>query len=112
MVVGHQDSGYTVGWRMGVIFIGGCALAALAVRRGSIFTAMAQPPILLALLVVVTFRFVASERIFAAGTRLVEAFPVMAVATGVAVLLGLVRVISQPIRTSRRTAPSPDLSPR
>lgn len=104
MVAGHSDGQYTVGWVFGLIFVAGVALATLAVRRGSLFTAMVQTPIVLTLLVFFTFRLFGGQGTIFSASKIVTSFPVMAVATGVALLLGLVRIIAQP--THRAAAPS------
>jgi hypothetical protein len=99
MVLGHSAGQYTVGWVFGGIFTIGVVLATLAVRRGSLFTAMVQPPILLTLLVFGTFRLFGAQGTIFSASKIVTSFPIMAVATGVALLLGLVRIIAQPMRT-------------
>lgn len=105
MVVAHTDGQYTVGWLFGIIFTAGVALATLAVRRGSLFTAMVQPPILLTLLVFGTFRLFGGGGTIISASKIVTAFPIMAVATGVALLLGLVRIIAQPLRGAGAVRP-------
>ncbi len=99
MVAGHSGGQYRVGWVFGAIFTIGVALATLAVRRSSLFTAMVQPPILLTLIVFVTFRLFGSQGTIFSASKIVTSFPIMAVATGVALLLGLVRIIAQPMRS-------------
>ena len=99
MLAGHSNGQYTVGWVFGAIFTVGVVLATLAVRRGSLFTAMVQPPIVLTLLVFGTFRFFGGQGNIFSASKIVTSFPIMAVATGVALLLGLVRIIAQPMRT-------------
>lgn len=97
LVVGRSDGTYTVGWLFGIVFIVGIALGVLAVRRGSLFTAMVQAPILMTILVFVAFRLLGSQGTIYTATKIVASFPVMAVATGVGLLLGLVRIIAQPV---------------
>lgn len=97
IIAGHGAGGYTVGAVFGVIFIGGVALATLLVKRKSIFTAMVQPPIVMTALVFGTFRFLAGKGTLISATSIVSSFPIMAIATGVALLLGLVRIIAQPL---------------
>lgn len=98
MVAGHADGQYTVGWIFGLIFTAGVAVATLAVRRGSLFTAMVQVPIVLTIIVFATFRFFGDQGTIFSASKIVTSFPVMAVATGVALLLGLVRIIAQPLK--------------
>lgn len=101
MLAGHSNGQYTVGWVFGAIFTVGIMLATLAVRRGSLFTAMVQPPIVLTVLVLGTFRLFGGQGTIFSASKIVTSFPIMAVATGVALLLGLVRIIAQPTRTPR-----------
>lgn len=103
-IVIDRAMGSVVGWGFGVCFTIGIALAALAVRRGSIFTAMVQAPILMAVEVFVTFRFFTSEGTIFSASKIVTNFPTMAVATGVGLLLGLIRIIAQPMRHHRGAA--------
>lgn len=97
LVVGRSGGTYTVGWIFGIVFVAGIVLAVLGVRRGSLFTAMVQAPILLTILVFGTFRLFASQGTIVTATKIVASFPVMAIATGAALLLGLVRIIAQPV---------------
>jgi predicted polyphosphate/ATP-dependent NAD kinase len=46
-----------------------------------------------------TFRFFGGQGTIFSASKIVTSFPIMAVATGVALLLGLVRIIAQPMRT-------------
>jgi hypothetical protein len=87
------------GFRLG--FIAGVAVAALLVRRGSIFTAMVQPPLVMAVVSFVALRLMASDRTTISLIKLVNAFPTMVVGTAVAVLLCVVRIFAQPLRGSK-----------
>lgn len=107
VVIDHAASSSPIGWGFAVCFTIGIALAALAVRRGSIFTAMVQAPILMAIVVFITYRVFTNEGTIFSASKIVTDFPVMAVATGVGLLLGLIRIIAQPIR-SHRSAPPQD----
>lgn len=98
MVAGHSDGQYTVGWIFGLIFTAGVAIATLAVRRGSLFTAMVQVPIVLTVIVFATFRLFGDQGTIFSASKIVTSFPIMAIATGVALLLGLVRIIAQPLK--------------
>lgn len=98
MIAGHTGGQYTIGFVFGLIFVAGVALATLAVRRGSLFTAMVQPPIILTVLVFSTFRMLGGVGTIFSASKIVTSFPVMAIATGIALLLGLVRIIAQPLR--------------
>lgn len=98
IVVGRVDGRYATGVVFGAVFVGGIVLATLLVKRRSIFTAMVQAPILLTVLVFGTFRLLAGKGNLVAATNIVSAFPIMAIATGAALLLGMVRIIAQPLR--------------
>jgi hypothetical protein len=90
-----------LGWGFKVLFLIGVVVAVLAVRRGSIFTAMVQPPLLLAVAVLLGSRTLNGQGLIFNAFDVVKAFPTMAVCTGVVLLLGLVRIIAQPIRRGR-----------
>jgi hypothetical protein len=95
-----------LGWGFKALFLIGVVLAVLAVRRGSIFTAMVQPPLLLAVAVLLGSRSLNGQGLIFNAFDVVKAFPTMAVCTGVVLLLGLVRIIAQPIRRGRDTPQS------
>lgn len=103
IIVDRAANSAAIGWGFGICFSLGIALAVLAVRRGSIFTGMVQAPILLAILVFVAYRVFTSEGTIFSASKIVTNFPTMAVATGVGLLLGLVRIIAQPAHS--RSAP-------
>lgn len=106
IVIDGAMSSSTIGWGFSICFTIGVALAVLAVRRGSIFTGMVQAPILMAFLVFVAYRLFTSDSTINSLIPIVNNFPTMAVATGVGLILGLVRIIAQPVRRSRGAAPS------
>ncbi len=103
------------GWPFSVLVVLGIAVAALAVRRGAIFTAMVQAPIIVTLLVFVSHYAIEGSgssnksAIVNSGIAVVSHFPTMAIATAVGLLLGLVRIIAQPVR--RHPAPRPPAEP-
>lgn len=97
IVAGRQGDSYAIGTVFGTIFIAGIVLATLLVKRKSIFTAMVQAPLVMAVLVFGTFRLLAGKGTLISATTIVSSFPIMAIATGVALLLGLVRIIAQPL---------------
>lgn len=101
IVIDRTLGSSTIGWGFGICFTVGVALAVLAVRRGSIFTGMVQASILMAILVFVAFRMFTSEGTIFSASKIVTNFPTMAVATGIALVLGLVRIIAQPLRAKR-----------
>lgn len=93
--------------KLGLLFKGcyfvGCVGAACAVRRGSLFTPMVQPPLVLAVTVpgVVLFGSGLPDdsdtlaRILAVGNPLINGFPTMAVTTAVTLAIGIFRVIRE-----------------
>jgi hypothetical protein len=88
----------SIGWIFSALFIAGVVLAVLAVRRGSIFTAMVQPPLLLAPAVLIGNWLSNSQGLVYNGFEMVKAFPLMAISTAIVLVLGLIRIIAQPIR--------------
>lgn len=98
----------TVLW---IFFLAGTILAVLAVRRRSVFTAMVQPPLIAAVVVFVGARFFAGEQTVFAAVNVVKIFPMMLVATGVAVVLGLVQIAVTRLGHADRTDAVPE-SPR
>ena len=94
-----------LGWGFGIGFVLGIALAALAVRRGSVFTAMVQAPLVMVVVTVIAQRLMVSERITFLLIKVVNAFPTMAVGTAVGLLLGLARLLAQPLRARAISRP-------
>jgi hypothetical protein len=92
---------------LGTVFtichISGCVLAVVWVRRNGLFGPMVQPPLLVAASVPVVVLLAGSprpgqgvtERLLVIGAPLVNAFPVMAWATGTVLVVGLVRIVLQ-----------------
>lgn len=99
----------TLAWTFRILSVAGCVIAVLAVRRGSIFTSMVQPP--LVIIVGVTFALLISSNvqlsILSSATVYVATFPTMAVATGVALVLGAIRIFTQPLRKSSAQPSAP-----
>lgn len=91
----------TVGVVFTIAYVLGCVLAALWVRRRNLFGPMVQPPLLAAVLIPVLVLLVGksgggmTETLLMVGAPLVNAFPTMAVATGLSLLIGLIRLIVQ-----------------
>jgi hypothetical protein len=92
---------------LGTVFtichISGCVLAVVWVRRNGLFGPMVQPPLLVAATVPVVVLLSGSprpgqgvaEQLLVIGAPLVNAFPVMAWATGTVLVLGLLRIVLQ-----------------
>ena len=95
-------------WGFKIGFVGGVCLAALLVRRGSIFTAMVQPPLVMVVIIFIALRMVAKPNTRTTITliQVVDAFPTMLIGTVLAVLLCVVRIFAQPVRRPRKT-PTP-----
>lgn len=94
----------TPSWGFRIGFVAGVALAAVLVRRGSIFTALVQPPLVMVVVIFLALRLMASERMTLTLIKVVNTFPTMVVGTAVAVVLCVVRIVAQPLR---RTVPEP-----
>jgi hypothetical protein len=96
----------TWGFRVGFV-VGVCA-AAVLVRRGSIFTAMVQPPLVMIVIIFISLRLLAAsnERMTITLIKVVNAFPTMLIGTVLAVLLCVIRIFAQPIRRPKK-APTP-----
>ena len=84
-----------------VCFIAGCGLAVLVVRRHAVFTTMVQPPLVLALVVFLGGRIFGNLDSVFAGVNVVKTFPLMCVGTGIAIVLGLLRMVAEPTRPRR-----------
>jgi hypothetical protein len=86
-----------------VCYVSGCVLAVAWVRRSGLFGPMVQPPLLVAAAVPVVVLLAGSprpgqgvaERLLVIGAPLVNAFPMMAWATGSVLVLGLSRILLQ-----------------
>jgi len=95
-----------------ICFLVGVILAVLAVRRRAVFTAMVQPPLIGAAVILLAGKIIDGQAFVFSGINVVKCFPMLAVGTGIAVVLGLVRMAAQPLRSAsavrpaRRAAPS------
>jgi hypothetical protein len=110
-LAGTAVDGLTTGvlaWGLRIGFYLGVILAALAVRRGSIFTAMVQPPLVLVFgLVVGGMLFTNAGGLYGTALKIIGTFPTMAIGTAAAVLIGLIRILAQPVRSGRSGARAP-----
>lgn len=91
----------TLAWGLRIGFYLGVVGAALLVRRGSIFTAMVQPPLVYLGIAVLVAALLGGGNFKIRLLGVVDIFPTMAIGTGVAVLLGLIRILAQPLRNAR-----------
>jgi hypothetical protein len=93
--------------RLGIVFQAcyfvGCLLAVVLVQRKGLFGPMVQPPLILALAVpgvVIAAGSVSTDggstaTALAVGTPLINGFPTMAVTTGAALAIGILRLLTQ-----------------
>ncbi len=93
-------------WGFRIGFLAGVGLAAVAVRRGSIFTAVVQPPLVMVAVMFIALRLLSTERMTITLIKVVNTFPTMVVGTGLAVVLCVIRIFAQPLRRSK-TVPTP-----
>jgi hypothetical protein len=109
---GTAVDGATTGllaWGLRIGFYLGVISAALMVRRRSIFTAMVQPPLVLVIGIVFGgMLFTNAGGLYGTALKIIGTFPTMALGTAAAVLIGLIRIVAQPLRsTSRQGAHTP-----
>lgn len=103
----------TLGAVFTVCHVVGCLLAVVWVRRDALFWTLVQPPLLVAVTVPVVVLLAGSprpdtglaERALVIGAPLVNAFPVMALTTGLVLAVGAFRMVNQRLRP-RRPAPT------
>ena len=94
-----------------VLTLLGVALAALAVRRHALFTVMVQPPLVVIAALVVGYVIATltggiGGGVLNLGLKLVGTFPLMLTATVVAVILGVIRLVAQPMRSTAPRRPA------
>jgi hypothetical protein len=102
----------TLGLIFTVCYLTGCVLAVAWVHRSGLFGPMVAPPLLLAAAVPVVVLLAGhpkpgagvAERLLVIGAPLVNAFPMMAWTTGIAVGLGVARIAVQ--RTPEQAPPT------
>ena len=101
-LAGTAIDGFTSGvlaWGLRIGFYIGVIGAALIVRRASIFTAMVQPPLVLVFGIIVGgMLFTNSGGLYSTALKIISTFPTMAIGTAAAILLGLIRILAQPLR--------------
>jgi hypothetical protein len=79
-------------------FVIGCVVAVCIVRRRNLFGPMVQPPLILVVVVpIVAYALDAKpgSKVLVIGPDLIDNFPVMAITTGVTVVLGAIRYLVQ-----------------
>ena len=81
-----------------VTYVIGCVAAVCIVRRRNLFGPMVQPPLILVVVVPVIAAALdtkSGSKLLVIGPQLIDNFPVMAITTGVTVVLGVVRYLVQ-----------------
>lgn len=79
-------------------YVIGCVVAVVMVRRRNLFGPMVQPPLILVVvvpLVSIAMDTKSGSKVLVAGPALINNFPVMAITTGVTVVLGVIRYLVQ-----------------
>ena len=103
---GTAVDGFTTGvlaWGLRIGFYLGVISAALVVRRASVFTAMVQSPLVLVVGIVLGgMLFTQAGGLYGTALKIIGTFPTMAIGTAAAVLLGLIRILAQPLRGAGR----------
>ncbi len=105
---GTAVDGFTTGvlaWGLRLGFYAGVVLAAIMVRRASIFTAMVQPPLVLVVGIVIGgMLFADIGGLYGTALKIIGTFPTMAIGTAAAVLIGLIRILAQPLKSAARSS--------
>ncbi|MTD12865.1 hypothetical protein GIS00_02755 [Nakamurella sp. YIM 132087] len=92
-------------WGLRSGFFLGAVLAALLVRRRAVFTAMVQPPLVLVIVLVPALKVLFANSFYEAAVHLVNTFPTMAIGTVLALIIGVIRLFAQPLKSkSQRPA--------
>lgn len=103
-LAGTAVDGLTTGslaWGLRIGFYAGVVGAAIMVRRASIFTAMVQPPLVLVVGIVIGgMLFTNAGGLYGTALKIIGTFPTMAIGTALAVLIGLIRILAQPLRSA------------
>jgi hypothetical protein len=107
-LAGAAVDGFTTGvlaWGLRLGFYAGVVLAAIMVRRASIFTAMVQPPLVLVVGIVIGgMLFADIGGLYGTALKIIGTFPTMAIGTAAAVLIGLIRILAQPLKSAARSS--------
>jgi hypothetical protein len=102
----------TLGTAFTVCYLTGCVLATAWVRRSGLFWPMVAPPLLMAVAVPVVVLVAGTprpgagiaQRLLVIGAPLVNGFPMMAWTTGLVLVLGLFRLVTQRVSPGRGAA--------
>lgn len=106
----------TLGWVFGICYFVGSVGAVCAVQRRSLFGPMVQPPLVLAVTVPVVVLLVSGlpsssdtlSKVLAIGTPLINGFPIMAIATGFTLAVGIFRLYQERNPDARRKGRGPN----
>ncbi|MEJ7651662.1 MAG: DUF6542 domain-containing protein [Nakamurella sp.] len=93
----------TVLW---IAYLAGCILAVAAVRRRAVFTAIVQPPLVGVLVVFVYAKFFTTSGTIGSAVNVVKIFPMVAIATTACLVIGLIRIFTQPLRRDAVARPA------
>jgi hypothetical protein len=101
--LGSNSAVGVIAWTLTII---GVVLAALAVRRHAIFTVMVQPPLVVVFGLIIGYLIALNGSVLNLGLKLVSAFPLMLAATAAGLVIGMIRIIAQPLRHQKPRAKS------
>ncbi|SEF27088.1 hypothetical protein SAMN05421837_103628 [Amycolatopsis pretoriensis] len=95
-----------------VLYIAGAVIAVCAVRRRGIFGPMVMPPLVLAVSVPAVILLTSGSegddmlsKALSIGTPLINSFPIMAITTGITLLIGFVRIFRERDPDAPKKAP-------
>lgn len=89
-----------------ISYLVGCVLAVAAVRRRAVFTAIVQPPLVGTIIVFIYAKFFASSGTLGSAVNVVKIFPMVAIATTACLVIGLIRIFTQPLRRDAVARPA------
>ncbi|GLY34988.1 hypothetical protein Amsp01_010120 [Amycolatopsis sp. NBRC 101858] len=85
-----------------VLYIAGAVIAVCAVRRRGVFGPMVMPPLVLAVTVPGVILLTSGSegddmlsKVLSIGTPLINGFPIMAITTGITLLIGIIRMVRE-----------------
>ncbi|WP_284747574.1 DUF6542 domain-containing protein [Amycolatopsis sp. RTGN1] len=85
-----------------VLYIAGAVIAVCAVRRRGLFGPMVMPPLVLAVTVPGVILLTSGSagddmlsKVLSIGTPLINGFPIMAITTGITLLIGIIRMVRE-----------------
>lgn len=93
-----EKSNSTIATIFRAAYVIGCVVAVVIVRRRNLFGPMVQPPLILVVVVPLVAAALDNKpgsKVLVIGPQLIDNFPVMAITTGVTVVLGVIRYLVQ-----------------